>query len=73
MKAILHKKIHPHDSCSTMVVKKYIENNSISESDNDSDENEEDQKFNPNNIVEKRCKWINTDSECEFLIFNQCC
>ncbi|KAI5445623.1 protein DEEPER ROOTING 1 [Lathyrus oleraceus] len=63
LKAILHKKIHPHDSCSTMVVKKYIKNNSISESDNDSDENEEDEKFNPNNIVEKRCKWINTDSE----------
>lgn len=66
LRAILHKKIHPHGSCSTTFVNKYLENNSKPEydyEDEDEDEYEEELK---NSVVEKGCKWVKTNSECKF-------
>jgi len=64
LRAILHKKIHPHGACSTTFVNKYLENNSMPE-DEDEDEDEYEVELTTS-VVEKGCKWVKTDSECKF-------
>lgn len=61
LRAILNKKIHPQGSSSTMVIKKYLKDKQMAESDNDEDE------FNTE--ADNGIKWVKTDSECESLNF----
>ncbi|XP_054807295.1 protein DEEPER ROOTING 1-like [Prosopis cineraria] len=55
-RAILNKKIHPHGSSSTMVLKKHLKDKQMTKSDNDDDE------FN-NPAADNGSKWVKTDSE----------
>ncbi|XP_004488128.2 protein DEEPER ROOTING 1 [Cicer arietinum] len=62
MRAVLHKKIHPHGSCSTTFVKKYLENDPMPQYEDIDDEEEE----LTTSAIDKGCKWVKTDSECMF-------
>ncbi|GAU41050.1 hypothetical protein TSUD_374040 [Trifolium subterraneum] len=71
LRAILNKKIHPHGSCSTTFINKYLENDTIHQSNGENEDEEDDEEAKEGededklttNVVDKGYKWVKTDSE----------
>lgn len=58
LRLLLHKKIYPQSSSSTLSIMRYLENRHMPKSDNEDEVNEK---------VTEGSKWVKTDSECKSL------
>ena len=60
LRLLLHKKIYPQSSSSTLSIMRYLENRHMPKSDNEVEVHEK---------VTEGSKWVKTDSECKLLSF----